>query len=521
MATFEHRKTELRALFESQKTLMKPWEWAPVAKALESYFPVRDAALQALIDVVADDGSELRRSQYESVLNDYLGRIWQKIGGMIDGLTDPSEGARLFREQVLVQECLFFNGLDDPDPCRTRDMLVTLEADLTKMIADLDAKWSKLKDGGRRVIDAELEATRAMETLLDDAIRTSAPLYERIGAAVGKVIEGLFKLGDDFNSFIVSSAKEYGERNPGTVDEAFAKEATEISKLGAATFTMAKAVGVPAATLAKALPFLVRDPGMVVSDTLLAGLPKDTQMLVTLLGEARKGLVYSLLGPYAGRVAQVKDALPFQGIMIASLSETRDDVARFMDHNGVEMARKLKELSEEAFDHWVSAQPQSGNHDDAADARVAMETPLQKRYDRLLSALGDFVGDWGGVFFGSLNSDARKVLLDQEEWDRQMGDLAGLGLEARLRVWKESVLTIDPRLGDAWTQVQSAFAGLPADLQHGLMQRVKAVWDPLAAAVREGASGAVADLDQTGRVAGDEQRRRDLDRSSALVKLPA
>lgn len=118
MATFEHRKTELRALFESQKTMMKPWEWEPLTKALEEYFPVRDAGLTALIDLVADDGAELRHSQYTSVLDDYAGRVGTIVGNLLSGLTDPSEGARMFREQVLVEEAAFVNSLDGPDPAR-------------------------------------------------------------------------------------------------------------------------------------------------------------------------------------------------------------------------------------------------------------------------------------------------------------------------------------------------------------------------------------------------------------------
>jgi hypothetical protein len=523
MATFEHRKAELRTLFESQKTLMKPWEWEPISRALESYFPVRDAALSSLVDVVTDDGSEAQRGRYESTLDSGAASIGSALGNLLGGLKDaPSEGARLFREQVIVQEGLFFRSLDAPDPCMTRDLLVNLEAGLIKMIADLDAKWSRLKDSGKSIVDKELAATQAMESLLSDAIRTSAPLHERVGAAIAQLLDAASRLGDDVNTAIVQWCKEYAERNPGLMINAdSAKDATEISKIGAALFARAKELGIPAAVVARALPFLIRDPGMVVSDNLLAVLPKTLLMVLLVLGEMRKGLVYVCLVPYASRVGEVRDSLPFQGVIIASLSETRADVGTFMEKNGLDVARKLKEQSAAAFEAWVNAQPRDCNHDDAVDLRIAMEAPLQKRFDRLLSRLEDFVGDWGGIFLGSLSTEARRVLLNQEEWDRQMSDLAGLGLDQRLQVWKDTTLSIDPRLGDAWTQIQGAFAGLPVDLQYGMMQRVRAVWDPIISDIRSNASSAGSELDQAQRVAGSEQQRRDLDRSAALAKLPA
>lgn len=399
---------------------------------------------------------------------------------------------------------------------------MTLEADLVKTLADLDAKWWKLKDSSRRVLDSELAATKAMEKLLDDTIRSSAPAHERVGAAVAELLTWASGIGDEVNKYIIAKAKEYGERNPGSaINEQSAKDLTDISKLGAPVIDMAKSLGITVGMVVKALPFLVRDPGMIVTDNLVAGLTGGGQGTLSGLGDLRKGLVAGCLGPYAQRVEEVHNALPFQGIMVASLSETRDDVARFMERNGVDAARKVKDASEDAFETWVSGQAKPGNHDDAVDIRLAMEAPLQKRFDRLVAKLQEFVRQWDGVFLGTLNADARKAIVDQEEWDRQMSHMAGLGFDERLRVWKESVLTIDPKLGDAWTQVQDAFAGFPVDLQYALMQRIKALWDPLIAEVRKEATALVTDLDQAARVAGEEQRRRDLDRSAALAKLPA
>ena len=520
MASFDHRKADLRAQLATWKTLMKPSEWDPIARSLEAYLTLRDEALTALIAVVADDGTERLRSRYESTLDSYAGRISNTLGGMLSGLTDVSEGARLFREQTMVQECGFFNSLGAPDPCRTRDALVTLEADLAKMITDLDAKWYALQGNSRRVLDTELEATRAMNQLFDDTIRSIAPLHERIGVLLATMIEHVAGFGDKVNSEIVKRATAYGDTNPGSaVNFDSASDAVEISRIGAGLFATAKTLGITAAAVSKAMPFLVRDPGMFVTDTMTSVLPGDGQILVSVLGEMRKGLVYKLIEPYAARRSAVQDALPFQGTIIVSFSETRADVTNFLAKNGIDTAGKLKELSDADFEHWVSAQGVAGNHDDAVDIKVAMQTPLQARFDRMLRRLQDFVSNYTGIFLGTLDSRTRRLLLDPEEWDRQMAGMEGYALDQRLVAWHDNVLTINSKLTDIWGKLQDQLSGLPIDIQGPLMDRVRSIWEPLAASIREAASGAVVDLEQDVRVVGNDQRHRDLDRSAVMAKL--
>jgi hypothetical protein len=521
VSSFDHRKTDLRAQLAGWKTLMKPWEWDPVVRAVESYLTLRDEALTALIAVVADDGTERLRSKFESTLDDYASRISAALGGMLTGLDNPSEGARLFREQAMVQEAGFFNSIDAPDACGTRDMLVVLEADFLKLTSDLDSKWEALKGNSRRVLDTELEATRAMNRLFDDTIKTISPMPDKVRLALAAMLTYAAGIGDDFNKSIVDTFREYNDRNPGSdINEKSGKDIATVSNLGAATFAMAKTLGISAAAIAKALPFLIRDPGMIVSDTLTGALPATGQDAVTALGEMRKGLVQLLIGPYVARKQTIQDALPFQGTLIVSFSDVRTDVSNFMSKNGVEAARKLKDQSDDAFDHWIDGQRVPGNHDDAVDIKVAMQGALQKRFDRMLSALERFVSANSGVFLGTPDSRTRNLLLDQEEWDRQMSGLEGMALDERLRVWNDSVITIDASLNDIWSKLQDQLAGLPVDLQYPLMQRVKAVWDPLVASIRDAANGARSDIDQSTRTAGADQRRRDLDRSAVAAKLP-
>jgi len=512
MPSYDRRKQEVRERFNQAQANLQPLEIVRIAAVLEDFYTTRDAFLTTVVTVVADDGDEELAGDYKSKFETLTRQVEDKLGDMLSGLSEVSEAAVKFREQVLVEEVRFHYTLAAANPCAARDALLGLERRLREMVAVLKEKWLKLTEEDYRVLEIEWQAAARINQIVKTAIEQEIPVYLRLGNAVADGIDDLGKLPDAFNDALIEKLKGIG------IPEEYAKLLPKVSSIGKDTFEEVKKLGIPAKEAAKGLEFLARDPGMWLSDTFKDMFGNDLSLVLRTLSEATKGLIV-LQGAYAEQLRAFKDALPGQGGILVALSKTPRDVDEFIKSNGVDVARAQRETALRALERLGSEPATDGLRGDGAEVDRAMAEALNKRMETITEVFDDFVSQFKGEFLGSISDETEQALLRSGSWQEQVAGMEGLGLDEKLRQWRSSTLEVSSKLTGAYSQVQAHFAGFPIEMQDKLRRAVNDEWQKALDAIRGGTEEVKTTLDAAEQAVKSEQIRKDVDRSALVAQL--
>ncbi|HEX2699845.1 MAG TPA: hypothetical protein VHM89_06535 [Acidimicrobiales bacterium] len=471
MPSYDRRPAELLELVKGLRASDGPIEELAVMESgLADYATQRNQGLEAVRAMAVEAGRADRAGDYATALEWVRLGVVTSLTQLLDGVTEPSHRAWLVREKALVEDDRCLEQLARLDLGGARDRMVALVRNLEAMITALDAKWMTASDEDRRVEDIERDAARRMNEALRRAVDEALPLYQRLGNHLGSFIDEAAKVPDQINEALVEILV-----TKAGIPRDTALLITQISSPGKDSFEQAKQLGIPAATFAKALPFLTPDAGMWVSDTVKALLGKDAAALLTMCNEARKVVVMYLIGNYAEARQAFLNQLPNQGVILTTLSRARHDVDDFIQRNGVDVARKLVDDVRSGLDRWAADQPTDGLKADAATFAAAVKEGWAGYLAEMEKTFDTFVRENSGRFFGPVSSDTVEAGLHPSEWNGVRDGIVGLRLDDRLREWRAQAMAVEPGVLSAFRQISGHVAGLPIPVQAALRQALDTI----------------------------------------------
>lgn len=509
MSDFNRRESELSASFEAEKADFKIGEQVEGLVRLKALYPARASALSAMLATVTGDGGS--GNEFEKSFQAYVDGWILPLSHLTDGLLYPSPEINAWRERESSRENAFMQGLINLGVGEARNELAALETGLNNLIADLEKKWATMSEEAKRIEAIEAEACKRMSDILSQGVRDGTDAWARYGSALQRVLEQCQRIPDITNQAVVYLAKEAGL--PDVIAEAIPK----VSLLGKDYFAYGQSQGLPAAELARANPELFRDPGMAVSETIQKAIGPEFEALVSAINALYRNVLPVASGRYSEQVSYLRGLLPNQGAILVSLSQTRRDVDDFLRNNGLDKARSVYDRIESNLHAWASAQGSSGLQGDANEwANAALEA-FKRRYERMANAFGVFVQANQGRFIGSVSRSVENELVFTDVWaDRSQG-LLDIGMDQRLREWRQGTIEVSNTLASASSQVFDKLRYLPADILDNITGALNSYWRSVVDRVNSEASQAAAACATAESQVSSDGIRRDLDRSSLRV----
>ena len=508
MADFQWRENELRASFDDEKKDFKEGDRVEIPARMAPLYRVRAQVLGDILVPLCDTGADEKARAVEDACQPFVDRWILPFSKVTDGMISPSEHVDWWREREVAREGVFLNGLLDMELGRKRDRFVKLEAGLAKLIADLDKKWATMSDESRRLEEVEAQACAKMTQIVRDAMSQGTDAWARWGYQLKSLLDVCMKVPDTVNDAVAYVLRESGW--PEIIVQAVIKS----SLVGKDYFQYGKDNGVPAAQLAAANWELCRDPGMAVSEEIQRQVGSNFEAFVTVVNNLYKYVLPIAAGEYAAQVGAFQRLLPNQGTILVSLSQTRRDVDDFLRTAGLDKARELFELVESTLDRWADGQATPGLKTDAHAFANAVKEPFKVRYERMASTFGTFVQANQGRFIGTVETATEKALIFTDVWADRSQALMDIGMDDRLKEWRQGTLQVDDLFASAHSQIVSGILLLPDDMRMRILDKVDAYWETLRKRLHDETTFAGTALDDAARKVSDDNIRRDLDRSS-------
>ena len=126
-----------------------------------------------------------------------------------------------------------------------------------------------------------------------------------------------------------------------------------------------------------------------------------------------------------------------------------------------------------------------------------------------------------GRFLGGLSSDTERELLEEDKWIATANGFVAIGIDEKLRTWREGVTVIKATAKDAFDQVQDAFAGLPVDLRDQVKGAINDYLGQQLAQLNAQVDQTIAMLDSCKLMVNAQKISDDLDRSRLKQALRA
>lgn len=358
MPDFTYRPAELKASVDDDKAHFIPSDRAEIPNRMAPLYAAREQALNGVLALVCDVGNDEKQRAIEDAFGTVLDRWILPFSKVTDGMIAPSKDVDWWREREVAREMGFFQGLVNLEIGEARDKFVKLEAGLAKLIADLDKKWATMSDESRRLEEVEAQACARMSQIVRDALSQGTDAWARWGYQLQRTLDVCMKVPDTVNDAVAYVMRESGY--PEVIVQAVIKS----SLCGKDYFQFGKDNGVPAAQLAAANWQLCRDPGMAASESIQKLIGPEFEAFVTCVNNLYKYVLPIAAGEYGAQVGALQRLLPNQGTILVSLSQTRRDVAEFLNNAGLDKARALFEQVDAALDRWADGQatprPQDG-----------------------------------------------------------------------------------------------------------------------------------------------------------------
>jgi hypothetical protein len=515
MPDFSRREKELNDSFDAAKDTFHAGERIQCADRLKALYPGRASALTAILAPLTDPGLDPKAREAQDKYQLLLDQWVLRFSHLTDGLIIEAAGTEVWREKEEARETAFLKSLVDLDIEQFRDDLAKLEVGLQNMIAALDKKWVTMGDEAKRLEDLEAEAYQKMNKIVQGTLSGGTDAWARYGDSLSNFLAYFMKIPVWVNEAVVYLAKEAGI--PDQIAELFPK----LSMAGVEYFNRGKELGIPAADLARGNPELMRDPGMAVSETIQKNIGSTFELFVTGINLVYKNLLPLATVEYNSQMRTLQGLMPNQGVILMSVSQTQRDVDDFLKNCGLDRARDLYERAESALDRWADSQPTDGLKADAREFAAPIKNAFKDRYDRMANAFGVFVQANQGRFIGAVKKDIENQLIFTDVWADRTQGLLDIGMDARIREWRDGTMKLSDQLATASSQVFEQMRTLPPELLDKITDKLNDYWAQMQSRIKTETDQATATLSAASDQINNDRIRKDLDRSALRRQLAA
>lgn len=463
MPSFDGRRRELRESLAAIQSQLSASESMRLAGVLEDYLTARDGALTMMQTFIADDSTEFLADEYTGKFRDMTRAATDKLDATLDGLSEPSGLAVHWSEQASFGEFVFWAHLGRLNLAEARDRMVNDGKLVRELIGVLDKKWQNLSEEDQKVEDAEQRAAQDLKDLLERSLAEAMPCWLQAGT-------GVVALRETWKSFFASitdHAKEtlVGAGVPRNVVEGLMKIASWANNVADIT-QLGVDLGLP---FSEIMDWINRirsmNLGGLIQYRATTVLDKDTKLVTGYLGDLCKGLSPLIQGAYDSRMAAFKAQLDNEGVIIVSFGGIRDQVDKFLDVCNLEGMRAVHSAALSAMDGIESSLATDGMKRDWSDLRRSLKDAFDARRAGTEKAFDDFYRAYDGRFLGGLNSETEQALLEPNKWIVTTEGIIRVGMDVKLREWRQGITVINGGPKEAFDQVQNAFLGLPLDIR--------------------------------------------------------
>jgi hypothetical protein len=467
MPSYDKRGVELQARLFTAGAGMSQAERQRIEAALNDYKLARDAVLTMIVVFLSDDSAEALTPEYNSKLRDTVRSASDKLDNMLSGISDATSAAVRFREQVAMDEMGFWALISSLKLAETRDSLITSTRRVHDLISVLDKRWQNLTEEDLRVEEAEQKAAEDLRDTLKRAMEAATPLYLQIPRGVFALQDLWKNVTKGITSMVVDFlVNECGL--PRVALEALLKLASIANDVA----RVAELIG-GSPTEAMRIINIIRsiNIGGYVGFAVKSELGKPAKVLLEIADAAAKPLREIVDGKYNDILAQYREKMNNQGVVIVAYGTIRQQVDEFLKAVNLQAVRTSRDDVMAQLDRLDGGMT-DGQKADWAEVRNGLKDMFNNRYVAAEKEFNDFFRANEGRFIGVVNTETERKLLEPDRWIVTINGVIGVGLDQKLRDWREqvNVLTAGPK--DAYDQIQDVYASLPIEVQDQVRRAV-------------------------------------------------
>lgn len=519
MPAFDARRRELRNALTAVQATLEGGESTRLAGVLEEYLNARDAVLTMMQVFIAEDDPEPLTDEYASKFRDMTRAATDKLDNMLSGISMPSDAAVRWREQVSFAEFIFWGQVGGLKLAQARDVMVRDGQKVRELISALDKKWQNLSEEDLRIEAAEQQAAQALKDLLEQALAQAMPYWVQVGAAVVELRE----LWKSVFASITDHVKEtlVGAGAPRALVEALLTLAAWANNV-ADIYEIAQKLGMK---VDEAMDWLNRirsmNVGGLVQYRIGTVLDSKTKTLLSLLDFACKGIKPLIEDSYYSRMAAFKAQLDNEGIIIVAYGGIRQQVDQFLKDCNLEGLRAAHLSVLSAMDGLDSSLNTDGQKSDWSELKRSLKDAFDARRQAAEKAFEDFYRANDGRFLGGLSTDTERTLLEPDKWLVTTNSIIAVGLDTKLREWRDMVTVVQGGPKDAFDQIQDSFLGLPIDVRDKVKSSVNEYLMKQVSVLNTEADKAIAVLENCQLMVNAKKISDDMDRSRLQQALRA
>lgn len=519
MPSFEKRGKELREALVTLGISLEGAEQVRIAGVLADYQNARDAVLTMMTVVLGDETAEPLARDYNSKFNDMSKAAQSKLDNMLSGLNNPSEAAVRFRERVDFEEMAFWSLLGSLKIAEARDALVMNGRNVRELIAALDKKWQNLKEEDLRVEEAEQKAARDIKEMLEQALAEAMPLYIQAGA-------GAIWLKDKWGSIArtitdhVKAALVGAGCNEDVLNVLL--KAASIANDMAFFISVGKLAGVTVDVVEKTIN-LIRsiNVGGYVMYRLKPESDAQVGVITGVLEKAGRPLRTMIEGRYNDYMARYKAQLDNEGVVIVAFGGIRQQVDKFLKDCNLDTTRAGHAEAMAALDRIDSGLRSDGQKSDWSDLRKSLKDIFDNRKVATEKAFEEFYRANDGRFLGGLSTATETALLEPDKWQITINGVVAVGLDQKLRDWRQQVTVVQGGPKEAFDQIQNAFLGLPLGIREQVQQSINDYLGETMRVLNTEADKQIAVLEKCDLMMNAQKISNDMDRGRLKQALRA
>ncbi len=511
MATYAARGAELEkqvstaGLPDEELTKLLPF-----LRGLQSS---RDSALQAMLDVLDNTTPDQMLGVWKDRANALKQGYYDPLSNMLGNFTAPSQLLLLWRELTVTREAAWLAAVSDPKWVIARDDMNLFQAKLAGVTKDLTEKWSRLSDEDKRLEQSEADATARMTDALRKAVSDGTDTVNRASDSARKVLDAVDGLQLQFDIWFVNALQDAG------VPDSVCEKLRTTYKDGKRLNYLLSAAG--ESESAYDIPFLTKRLSKYIVKLALKAVSPSVYYAYKAVFFINDQVLTPASEKYRQELAGYLAQLPSQGSVLVSFSSVREDVRKFLEDTNLEKIRTIYDQTSLALDNLDEAMPTDGlKSDTSAWAHTAREK-FQKHFEAATAVYETFVRANQGRFVGKLDDSVANELIWTSVWlDRAQG-LANIGMDQRLREWRNSTTDITLGFKKPGDQLRNAFLGLPIDVAEECQAALDEEWTNTFNDQQRQAEDLQKFLEQSEARWAADQLKKDLNRDSLKEKLPS
>lgn len=513
MPTFEKRCAVLENALRKNETFSADQAGRMLSRLI-GLFDGRDSALTAMQLVLTTGGKEELSDEYRNKADLFVERWLNPFSNILSGISDVDPALDRWREQQVMMEKNFHTGLLGLGLGDARDELIRFANQLEKASADAQYRWDTMSSEARRLEELEQEASKKMMEIITQALHDGTDAWARWGEAATQVIQLPKDAADAVKLHTYAALKGAGV--PESIVDFLKGFNGNMSE--AKTVLIARGYSASDVATLDAVKWL--DVGSALSSTILDQIQPGLAKILNVLFLYNNLLWNPARAKYCEQVNEYRSKLPNHGVVLVSLGTTRRQVEDFLRDNGLDKARAVFEKVNTGLDGWVASF--DGDNGCGADARAWVE-PVREafkcRFEDITNAFSAFILANQGRFIGQPKSDVVKELIQTEVWKDRENNFLNIGLDVRIKEWREGLMTVSNQFETAASQLFLAIGDLPEAIRINVEKKTNAYWTESTSKVQAAIAGANKQMEEMGLTISEERRRNDIDRESLKRQL--